>query len=271
MLKDQNAPIRLQLRSVNRLLCKEADFTNIPPKISEKLGSGVGLTKRPIGRCDVGGNDGSAVAGGDPEGEGLAVEEGVALPILPPIPRHRLPPRPRPLNLDGVNFAGAADVGDEYEVKVGVAVDCEPNPSFLPACHPSKRDGDDAGLVVSDLLEDGLGEVEVAEGRVAPTAGVVREGVVGRAEVGGGDDDGAREAPAVVVDAADLEAGAAAEAVVEEGGAQRRRARAVPLAVQVPVPTRSPHCAGSISAAVEGGVGIHPSFQAVPICNCKGK
>lgn len=54
--------------------------------------------------------------------------------------------------------------------------------------------------------------------RVAPAAVVVGEGVVRRAEVGGGDKDrgAAGVAPGGVVGALDLEAGAAAEAVVEE-------------------------------------------------------
>jgi hypothetical protein len=80
--------------------------------------------------------------------------------------------------------------------------------------------------------------------RVAPAAVVGGERVVRRAEVGGRDDDGAEEArvgPAASSVAPDLEAGAAAEAAVEERCAQRRRVGAVPLTVEVAVPTR-PSC-----------------------------
>jgi hypothetical protein len=80
--------------------------------------------------------------------------------------------------------------------------------------------------------------------RVAPAAVVGRERVVGRAEVGGRHHDGARQTRAAAAPrrvAPHLEAGAAAEAVVEERRAQRRRVGAVPLAVEVAVPTR-PAC-----------------------------
>lgn len=57
---------------------------------------------------------------------------------------------------------------------------------------------------MGDLKEGGLGEVEMVEGRVAPPAVVVGKSEVWRAEVGGSDDDGAREAPLRVVVATHL-------------------------------------------------------------------
>jgi hypothetical protein len=113
---------------------------------------------------------------------------------------------------------------------------------------PAVGDGDNAGPVERDALEHGLRHVEVGAGRVAPAAVVGGERVVGRAEVGGGDDDGARKARVAAAASAvapHLEAGAAAEAVVEERRAQRRGVGAVPLAVQVPVPAR-PSCKDGI-------------------------
>lgn len=77
------------------------------------------------------------------------------------------------------------------------------------------------------------------EGRVAPAAVIVRQGVVRGAEVGGGDQDRAGQAPPPLAGAPDLVARAAAEAVVEQGGAQRRGVRAVPLAVEVAVAARA--------------------------------
>lgn len=77
-------------------------------------------------------------------------------------------------------------------------------------------------------------------GRVAPASVVVGKGVVGRAVVGGGHRDGARKAPLRIVHAFEFVAGAAAEAVVEKGGAQSRCVGAVTLAVQISVATSSP-------------------------------
>lgn len=71
-------------------------------------------------------------------------------------------------------------------------------------------------------------------GRVAPPPW--------RAEVGGGDYDGAGEAPLRVVHAPELVAGPTAQSVFEESGAQRRRVRSVPLAVQVSVTTSATWC-----------------------------
>ena len=96
-------------------------------------------------------------------------------------------------------------------------------------------DGDNAGAVLGDSEEHGHGEVEMGAGRVAPAAVVVGEGVVGRAEIGGGHHYGgpARVAPLGVLHrvALDLEAGSAAHAIAEQRGAQCRRVHAVTLAV----------------------------------------
>ena len=91
-------------------------------------------------------------------------------------------------------------------------------------------------------MEEGrLGHVEVRAGRVAPAAVVAGEAVVGRAEVGGRHGDGARQARTPGVVAPQLVARPARRAVVEQRRAQRRRVRAIPLAVQVAV-TASPAC-----------------------------
>jgi hypothetical protein len=78
-------------------------------------------------------------------------------------------------------------------------------------------------------------------GRVAPSAVVAGQRVVGRAQVGGGDGDGragfARAGPAAV--ARDGVALPARRAVVEQHRAQRRVVDAVALRVQVAVPARA--------------------------------
>ena len=102
---------------------------------------------------------------------------------------------------------------------------------------PSEGHGHDPGTVLSDLEEGGLGQVKMLEGRVASPSVVVSEGVVWRAEVGGSDHNGPREAPPGVVGALHLVACAAAEAIVEEGRAKRGGVRAVTLAVEVAIAT----------------------------------
>lgn len=77
--------------------------------------------------------------------------------------------------------------------------------------------------------------------RVAPASIVVRESVVWRAEVCGGDEDGgaASVAPPRVTPTLYLKTRAAAEPIVEQGCAQRRRVDTVSLTVQISVPTCS--------------------------------
>ncbi|RWW59243.1 hypothetical protein BHE74_00033834 [Ensete ventricosum] len=252
---------------------------------SLQLPSLEGLPELPPGGRDVVAGDRPPVAGGHLEGEALPVEVGVALPVLAPVARHGLPPGLGPLDRHRMHVAGPADVGDQHQVEVGVAVDGEPYASLLHA-GPAEGDGDDAGAEPSDLEEGGLGEVEVLQGRVAPSAVVVGEGVVGGAEVGGGDDDGGREAPPGIVGAPHLVAGAAAEPVAEERGAEGGGVGSVALAVEVAV-AASPSCgvnhagelfevipanimessvdvmhthgAGGVASAVERGVGVPPS------------
>ena len=100
--------------------------------------------------------------------------------------------------------------------------------------------GHDATAVDANLEPGGLGHVEVLAGRVTPAAVIIRQGVVGRAQVGGG--DGHRCAtyaePRVrLVVAGDPVALPTRGAIVEQRCAQRRRVRAVARGVQVAVPT----------------------------------
>ncbi|CAA6669261.1 unnamed protein product [Spirodela intermedia] len=79
-----------------------------------------------------------------------------------------------------------------------------------------------------------------APGRVAPATVVVGLCRVGRAEVGRRHHDRPRQAPLRVGAALDLEAGPAAQPVVEHCRAQCCRVRPVPLAQQVPYPQAPP-------------------------------
>jgi hypothetical protein len=123
---------------------------------------------------------------------------------------------------------------------------------------PPVCDGHDAGAVLRDLEEGRLRHVEVRARRVAPAAVVAGEAVVGRAEVGGRDGDGARQARLPGVVAPQLVAGPAGRAVVEQRRAERRRVRAVPAAVHVAVAARPSHRPGRVAAAVERGVRALP-------------
>ncbi|KAK3005132.1 hypothetical protein RJ639_017856 [Escallonia herrerae] len=86
---------------------------------------------------------------------------------------------------------------------------------------PAVRDGNNAGAVLGYSEEHGHGKVEVGARRVAPPAIVVGQVIVGRAEVGGSDENGgaAAEAPLRGVDTLELKTSTAAEAIVEKGRA----------------------------------------------------
>ncbi|KAG6497462.1 hypothetical protein ZIOFF_045362 [Zingiber officinale] len=198
-----------------------------------------GLAELPPGGDDVPGGHAPTVADRHLERKALPVQVRIALPVLPPIPRHRLPSTPRTLDRHRPNVAGAAHVAHQHQVEVAVSADREPDSPFFHARHPALQayiyfellvghcDGDDAGSVLCDVEEGRLGHVEVRAGRVAPAAVVAGESGVRRAEVGGRDDDGARKAPPRVVVAPKLVASAATEPIVEQHRAQRRRVGSV--------------------------------------------
>lgn len=106
---------------------------------------------------------------------------------------------------------------------------------------PAVRDGDDSGAILSDLEEHRHGEIEVRPGRIAPTTIIRRKGVIRRAEIGSSDENRGipTTAPPRIIDALDLKTSATAKPLVEQRRAQRRRLHAVPLAIKVPISTRS--------------------------------
>lgn len=74
-------------------------------------------------------------------------------------------------------------------------------------------------------------------GRVAPPSVVVRQRRVRRAEVGGGDGDGARQTRFGVAGAGQIVARAARQAVVEKSSTQCSCFCTISLAVQITIPT----------------------------------
>lgn len=73
-----------------------------------------------------------------------------------------------------MHISGATHICNQNQIEVRMAINLEPNPTPSDAGYPSVSNGDDPSFVLSDVLEDGLGEIEVLLGRVAPSAIVVR-------------------------------------------------------------------------------------------------
>lgn len=79
------------------------------------------------------------------------------------------------------------------------------------------------------------------ERRIAPATSIIWQSIVWWAEIGGGDHNGAWQAPFWVVNAPNLIARPAAQTIVEESSAQSCSVCTVPLAIQVAI-TTSPTC-----------------------------
>lgn len=95
--------------------------------------AGEGLAERPVGRHDVGEDQSLAVGNGDLEGQRLAVEVGVGLPVCAPVPGHRQPPGLGSLHGDGLDRPGAGNVTDQHQLEVVLPVDGEPDASMFLA------------------------------------------------------------------------------------------------------------------------------------------
>lgn len=109
-----------------------------PHDILLKLPTFKGLSELPTRWCRVVAGDGPAIACGDLEREALAIEVGVALPVLAPVPGHGLPPCPRPFDGHRVHVSCPTHVRDQDQIEVRVAVDCKPYAPFLCTGYPAK-------------------------------------------------------------------------------------------------------------------------------------
>lgn len=74
----------------------------------------------------------------DEEGERLAVQVRVCLPVRPPVPPHYLPSGARALCPDCLDRPGPAHVPDKNQVEVAEAVYGEPDAAFLYARDPTR-------------------------------------------------------------------------------------------------------------------------------------
>lgn len=97
------------------------------------------LAKRPIWWDNVCECLCYAVGCGDHEGQSLAVEIRIWLPISPPVPRHSCPPCFWALDLDWFNWSGVADVCDRDQFEVIPTVDRESNSTTLLARNPASH------------------------------------------------------------------------------------------------------------------------------------
>ncbi len=120
-----------------------------------------GLSKLPVRRSYVVRSNRSATARGDLEGESLPRDNGIALPVLTPVPRQSHPPRIRPLHLDICHDSVSTHVCNQDQIEVMVSVYSESYPSFLHTRHSSVFDWHDSGPPDADLLEGRHGQVEV--------------------------------------------------------------------------------------------------------------
>jgi len=81
----------------------------------------------------------SAVAGGDNEGQALAYQVGIGLPVLAPIAAHRNPRSIASSDRHCRHISSAGNVGHQDQIEPWVPVDCEANPSALQAWDPAKH------------------------------------------------------------------------------------------------------------------------------------
>lgn len=101
--------------------------------------SGIGLSELPISGCHVVGCGAAPVAASDSEGQRLAHKHRVGLPVLPPVSAHGHPPGVGAFHAHAHDVSCARHVGDQNQVEVLVAVDCEPDPSLLSAWNPAEN------------------------------------------------------------------------------------------------------------------------------------
>jgi hypothetical protein len=110
------------------------------------------LAETPVGGHDIVRSDGVPVAGHDDEGEALADEDNIALPVLAPVPLHANPARSRALDVHLRHVAVACHVGDEHEVEVVEAVDREADAAAPDARGSAARPPDQYVLISIDSI-----------------------------------------------------------------------------------------------------------------------
>lgn len=92
-----------------------------------------------MGRHHVPRSGSSTVTACDPEGERLAHQNGVGLPVLAPVSAQAHPFGFGPFDAGLHDIPCARDVGDQNQVEVAEAVDRESDPSLLSARNPATK------------------------------------------------------------------------------------------------------------------------------------
>jgi hypothetical protein len=100
-----------------------------------KLGSYECLSKLPICRSHIVGNERPTIAGSNFEWQTLANQLSIALPFLSPVSRHRLPIGVRTFNRNSVHVARSSNIADENKIKVGITTNSESNSARPRALH----------------------------------------------------------------------------------------------------------------------------------------
>ena len=94
------------------------------------------MAKLPIGGSNVPWSGSAPVTACDPKREWLTNQNSVWLPVLTPVTTQAHPPSLWPFHARPHDIPCTRDVGDQDQVEVFEAVDCEPDSSMLSARHP---------------------------------------------------------------------------------------------------------------------------------------
>lgn len=231
---------------------------NKTPKSAHLL-PGKSLAILPVAGSGIVGGNGLAITGGDFEGEALPIKITVALPILAPVPGHWLPASLGAFDRNSLDVPCSANVCDEDQIEVRVTINGETNSALSLTGHPSVLNRDNSSPELSNVLENRLREIKVLQRRITPTTVVIRERIVGRAEVSSSDNDRAGKAPLRVIVALDFIASTATEAIIEQCSAQSRGVGTVALAIKIAITTSTAHCASGVTATVERSMSTCPS------------
>jgi len=231
---------------------------NKTPK-SVHLLPGKSLAKLPVAGSDIVGSYSFPITGGDLEGEALPIKVTVALPILTPVPGHWLPASLGALDRNSLNVTCSTNVGDEDQIEIRMTINGETNSALSLTRYPSVLNRDDSSPKLSNVLKNGLREIEVLQRRIAPTTVVIGKRIVGRAEVSSSDNDRTGKAPLRVSVALDFIASTATETIIEQCSAQSRGVGTVALAIQIAIATSTAHCASSVTATVKRSMSTGPS------------
>ena len=112
-------------------------FSKYKFSLNPKILAGKSLTELPISWDYVPWSRGASVTACDPEGQWLTNENCVWLPVLTPVAAHAHPTSLCAFNAHAHDISCTRDVGDQNQVEVTEAVDCESDPSVLAAWHPA--------------------------------------------------------------------------------------------------------------------------------------